>query len=369
MNSIYQPLRAAVDDLRTIRIGLKQNKLTIEGLKSGSSQANDDCERFKLCFPVAGNITTWELVFDKKTPIMPPDVIFGTEDEDFFPDLNDLEGYVHWDSTCSSCLSKLLTELIKEYSMYHRDTVCSLPKFKQQWIQLCQSTNFTKNCEVHFVKNPPGTYNSIATFLFQLPLDLKDLPTYLIKDNPGDDTAALQLTFQSPDMSKVTQRLFISARVENALGGQAALRLPSYGASDYLKSYIENINTFLASKINGIRDRYIKRKEVVACLIAEFHGSVIEYNVEKFNEITLLLSHNNFFFVLFVILDERFPDHPPTLIIQSVYHTLPKGPYRQTHREFLYSPRWEANKIVISIREYLAASIMDFKRESIRACK
>eukprot|EP00794_Sanderia_malayensis_P001298 gene1298-1434_t len=195
MDSIYEPLKTLVEDLK-------------------SSKAEDESERFKLSFHLAGSIHSWELVFDKQTPLLPPDVITGVEDEGFCPYLDDLKGYVNWNPSSSECLSDLVVELIQLYSAYQKNLVTLYPRLSDQWTDLCLSTNYGETCEVNINKNPPGTFNAVATFLFELGIDLDDLPPYLVEKNFGAGKAALQVTFQPPDLTTIDPRLFLSPRLE-----------------------------------------------------------------------------------------------------------------------------------------------------------
>ncbi|XP_065056484.1 BRISC and BRCA1-A complex member 2-like [Rhopilema esculentum] len=362
---MQEQFRLIADDLQRIRVGIKGNPFVVDELKSGSLLPEEGCDRFNLSFQLAENTIKWEVIFDRNEPNLPPDVVFGPDDEDFCPDLNKLKGYYDWDYTSETCLSDMLSSLFGHYVHHQRHGISTLPVLSEQWKELCETSNYTAKCETYHSTNGFGTHNASASFLFEFIIDTSRLPPYLIKENLGEDSAALHISFQPPNFSKITPQLYLSPRLRNAVGGSSSLRLPHYGSSD-LKSYIEKIDVLLASTVRDISERFERRKILVAKILSEFHGAVIEYDASGFKEISLLLSHCNIFFILYVVLGDRFPESPPVLVVQSTYHMSDKGPYRQTYKEYPYSPRWDSIEIVEAIRKFLNRMIPEFKKESFR---
>lgn len=365
MSKLCESFQAFVDDLKQLRVGVMGQPLIVDEFRSGTLKQIEEFDRFRLSFKIADFLISWEVIFDRNRPLFPPDVIFGPNDDEFSLSLQELKGYYDWDPASKSSLSDMLQSVIKEYSKFRRNSIATFPGINDEWNSLCEVTNYGSTCEVCCATNGPGTYNATVSFMFELTLDISELPLYLIKANVGGGKAILHITFQAPNLTKVTPRLYLSPIIEHAIGGSAVLRLPPYGSSD-LKSYIEKVEILLLNTVKNVSERFTKRKELIATFLAEFHGSVIEYDAEGFNEISFLLNHAGIFVVLYVILGEKFPATPPTLVVQSTYHMAAKGPFRQTYKDYRYSPRWESKMIVESIREYLESVILDFKQDSFQ---
>ena len=60
------------------------------------------------------------------------------------------KGYYDWDPASESCLSNLLLSVLREYDQYKREQISSAPRISEQWKELCEKTNYAKDCEVYY---------------------------------------------------------------------------------------------------------------------------------------------------------------------------------------------------------------------------
>ena len=64
-----------------------------------------------------------------------------------------IKGYYDWDPSSESCLSNLLLSVLREYDQYKREQISSAPRISDQWKELCEKTNYAKDCEVYYSNN------------------------------------------------------------------------------------------------------------------------------------------------------------------------------------------------------------------------
>eukprot|EP00058_Branchiostoma_floridae_P027834 XP_002613325.1 hypothetical protein BRAFLDRAFT_118725 [Branchiostoma floridae] len=191
------------------------------------------------------------------------------------------------------------------------------------------------------------TLDSPVNFLIRLPIDLSPIPQYLVKDDPGEDLAVLLAKFHNSEGSRVTPQLFLSPKVEHALGDNTALRIPRFPTGGCLMDYVPQVQDFLQKQIDHIVEGYQRRREYVAAFISRFGGSVLEYDAESFTKLSLVLEWNEFFFVLHIELPSRFPQDMPVFTFQSCYHLSKTNgePYISVQKSYPYSPRWTGEEM------------------------
>jgi len=340
MPKIFKRVESLVDDLKRTRVGLAGKPFIVDEFKSGSFAQTDDCDRFRLSFQIADNSVNWEIIFDKNSPQHPPDIVFGSEDEEFSIPLENLKGYYDWDPASDSSLSKLLLNVLREYWLFQREKLSSVSGINEQWRDICTTTNYARACEVYYSNSGMSTLNAIASFIFELTVDVSDFPPHLVRGNTGEYNALLKISFQPPNLTKVAPKLYLSSRMEHAIGGIGMLSLPPYEACD-LRSYVEKVDLLLSNTVNGISERFTRRKELVATFLAEFHGAIIEYDAEGCSNISLLLHEGGIFIILHA-----------------------KGPLRRVYEDYRYSPRWTSRVVVNEIRTFIGSVIPEFQTYS-----
>ncbi|XP_059516235.1 BRISC and BRCA1-A complex member 2 isoform X3 [Myotis daubentonii] len=230
--------------VRNGKVGLDAtNCLRITDLKSGctSLTPGPNCDRFKLHIPYAGETLKWDIIFNAQYPELPPDFIFG-EDAEFLPDPSALH---------------------------------------------------------------TGEFS--ARFLLKLPVDFSNIPTYLLKDvneDPGEDVALLSVSFEDTEATQVYPKLYLSPRIEHALGGSSALHIPAFPGGGCLIDYVPQVCHLLTNKVQYVIQGYHKRREYIAAFLSHFGTGVVEYDAEGFTKLTLLLMWKDFCFLVHRLISE-----------------------------------------------------------------
>ncbi|XP_041353802.1 BRISC and BRCA1-A complex member 2-like [Gigantopelta aegis] len=322
------------------------------------------CDRFKLVIPYAGQSLTWEILFDNTFPDEPPDFIFGPDDEDFLPNLENITSLTKWDPSNSSSLSMAVHELLREFQVYNRRLVETSSRLKFEFSSLLEQTNLTPEDIEIYVTRSEGRMGCVK-FLIKLPVDFSQIPAYLTKDNPGEDSAVLLLTFQSPEGMRVTPQLFLSPRVENALGGSCSLRIPAFPSGARLLDYVPNVFELLRRKVDLLVQSHEKKKDYVAAFLSMFGRSVLEYDMEAFSTISFLFEWHDFYFIINIELPMYFPKEQPQFMFQSVYHESKGKPYMQVFEDYPYSPRWSGIEMAERARSFILDTIGQFQKSSV----
>ncbi|XP_056669190.1 BRISC and BRCA1-A complex member 2 isoform X5 [Monodelphis domestica] len=288
--------------VRNGKVGLDAtNCLRITDLKSGctSLTPGPSCDRFKLHIPYAGETLKWDIIFNAHYPELPPDFIFG-EDAEFLPDPSALQ---------------------------------------------------------------TGEFS--ARFLLKLPVDFSNIPTYLLKDaneDPGEDVALLSVSFEDTEATQVFPKLYLSPRIEHALGGSSALHIPAFPGGGCLIDYVPQVCQLLTNKVQYVIQGYHKRREYIAAFLSHFGTGVVEYDAEGFTKLTLLLMWKDFCFLVHIDLPLYFPRDQPTLTFQSVYHFTNSGQlYSQAQKNYPYSPRWDGNEMAKRAKAYFKTFVPQFQ--------
>ncbi|KAK7492296.1 hypothetical protein BaRGS_00016393 [Batillaria attramentaria] len=315
-------------------------------------------DRFKMSVPFAGQSLTWEVIFDCNCPTEPPDFIFGPEDEDFLPPMDEIESLCSWDATKPESLLCLIKELLEYYNQYNVQQASNFRRLQQDLTSLYQQP-FSHADDLEFYITGSESRQGPVYLVLRLKVDFSGIPAYLVQGNPGEDQAILTFTYQSPDSSKVTPELHLSPRVENALGGSSCLRIPTFTAGTLLGDYVGNVRQVVQG--------FEKRKEYVAAFLSHFGQSVLECDLQTFRNMSFLFEWNDFFFTFSVELPLYFPTEYPSFIFQSVYHEVKGRPFMEVITTFPYSPRWSANEMAVRAKAFILDYISKFQRASVLA--
>lgn len=342
----------------------------LEILKTRSSAVDSDgskeCDRFKLGIPYCGTRIEWEVIFDRNHPAHPPDIIFSEQDEelDFAPNVEQLESLVKWNSRDDKALSALLEELMVEYRKHHLKILSQHQRYHFELSSLAQSEKYP---EVYVLCRMTEAHDTEPEVRFYIPLqvDFATVPSYLTKNNPGPNSASLLIIFRPPDASRVIPELYLSPRVERALGGSKTLRIPAWGGENgsCLIDYVPAVHKMLENKVESITQSYVQRKEYVAAMLSIFGASVLEYNTENFKSIAFLFEYQGFSFITQVKMTDQYPSAPPTVTMCSIYHrmrTTPATPCQSEIQNYPYSPRWTVDEKLERLRAFLVQMIPQF---------
>ncbi|CAH1263416.1 BRE [Branchiostoma lanceolatum] len=360
--------------LRKGNVGVCMGNLRISDVKSGRptlTQTKEPCgDRFKIYIPFAGDSLKWEVIFDSCQPSNPPDFIFLGENGNFDPDIEKLENLTDWDPKNPESLVLVIEDLMREYRCYQKQLIEGYSRLQFEYSSL-QGLEACDDVEVHMGNRLPGTLDSPVNFLIRLPIDLSPIPQYLVKDDPGEDLAVLLAKFHNTEGLRVTPQLFLSPKVEHALGDNTALRIPRFPTGGCLLDYVPQVQDFLQKQIDYIVEEYQRRREYVAAFISRFGGSVLEYDAESFTKLSLVLEWNEFFFVLHIELPSRFPQDMPVFTFQSCYHLSKTNgePFVSVQKSYPYSPRWTGEEMAHRARLFILDTIPQFQKVSVSSTK
>lgn len=328
------------------------------GPKDGTEQL---CDRFKVSLPYGGQTVTWEVIFNAHRPEFPPDFIF--DDASFQPDIEELPSLCDWDYEDDSALTKVIQELLEQYRKHQVSMLDGSPRLQFEYSSLVHQSDIPEsNIQVHANWKNPG---SPVRFWITLPIDFTGLPPVFARENLSQDTAVLQVTFQSPDGSRILPQLFLSPRVEG-VSGAMVVKLPPFNKDSCLMDYVPQVKELLEKKVEQVTTSFQRRKEYVAAFLTLFGGNLLEYDAEGFASLSFLFEHDNFFFILSIAIPRSFPLDKPSLTFQSAYHTSCGWPYSITCTDYPYSPRWEAAEMADRARSFVMEYVPSFRTSSVK---
>ncbi|KAK7104836.1 BRISC and BRCA1-A complex member 2-like [Littorina saxatilis] len=362
-------IRPFVENIQTEEeFGILPGSLNIFDACSGCPQDIDQrrFDRFKLSVPYCGQNLTWEVIFDCSCPEEPPDFIFGPDDDDFLPPMEEMESLSKWDATKHDSLLLMIKELLRYYRQHNNIRAAHHHRIEQDISSLLTSIDLNPN-DLELYITGTEVKAGVVYIVLRLQVDFSQIPAYLIQANPGEDQAVLYFTYPSPDSSRVTPVLHLSPRVENALGGATCLRIPSYTSGTLLGDYVAHVKQQLDNKVTQVVRGFEKRKEYIAAFLSQFGRCVIEYDLQTFSNISFLFEWNDFFFIYAVELPLYFPAETPKFTFQSVYHEVKGQPYFETVGNFPYSPRWSADEMASRAKLFIMNHISKFQRASVLA--
>ncbi|XP_077815973.1 BRISC and BRCA1-A complex member 2 isoform X9 [Macaca mulatta] len=289
--------------VRNGKVGLDAtNCLRITDLKSGctSLTPGPNCDRFKLHIPYAGETLKWDIIFNAQYPELPPDFIFG-EDVEFLPDPSALQNLASWNPSNPECLLLVVKELVQQYHQFQCSRLRESSRLMFEYQTLLEEPQYGENMEIYAGKKNNWTGEFSARFLLKLPVDFSNIPTYLLKDvneDPGEDVALLSVSFEDTEATQVYPKLYLSPRIEHALGGSSALHIPAFPGGGCLIDYVPQVCHLLTNKVQYVIQGYHKRREYIAAFLSHFGTGVVEYDAEGFTKLTLLLMWKDFCFLV-----------------------------------------------------------------------
>ncbi|XP_063086515.1 BRISC and BRCA1-A complex member 2 isoform X2 [Cavia porcellus] len=328
--------------VRNGKVGLDAtNCLRITDLKSGctSLTPGPNCDRFKLHIPYAGETLKWDIIFNAQYPELPPDFIFG-EDAEFLPDPLALHNLASWNPANPECLLLVVKELVQQYHQFQCSRLRESSRLMFEYQTLLEEPQYGENMEIY-----AGKKNN-----------------WDVNEDPGEDVALLSVSFEDTEATQVYPKLYLSPRIEHALGGSSALHLPAFPGGGCLIDYVPQVCHLLTNKVQYVIQGYHKRREYIAAFLSHFGTGVVEYDAEGFTKLTLLLMWKDFCFLVHIDLPLFFPRDQPTLTFQSVYHFTNSGQlYSQAQKNYPYSPRWDGNEMAKRAKAYFKTFVPQFQ--------
>ncbi|XP_072624024.1 BRISC and BRCA1-A complex member 2 isoform X3 [Vulpes vulpes] len=264
--------------VRNGKVGLDAtNCLRITDLKSGctSLTPGPNCDRFKLHIPYAGETLKWDIIFNAQYPELPPDFIFG-EDAEFLPDPSALHNLASWNPSNPECLLLVVKELVQQYHQYQCSRLRESSRLMFEYQTLLEEPQYGENMEIY-----AGKKNN-----------------WDVNEDPGEDVALLSVSFEDTEATQVYPKLYLSPRIEHALGGSSALHIPAFPGGGCLIDYVPQVCHLLTNKVQYVIQGYHKRREYIAAFLSHFGTGVVEYDAEGFTKLTLLLMWKDFCFLV-----------------------------------------------------------------------
>ncbi|EEC19399.1 protein BRE, putative [Ixodes scapularis] len=359
-NYLQALLEYAVQNLKTTH-AVRVISAGEGGPRDGTRQF---CDRFKLLLPYAGQSVTWEVIFQAHRPEFPPDFIF--DDMSFLPKIEDIPGLWDWDADDDGALVKVVFEMLDEYRKHQASLLDDFPRLQFEYSSLVHQSDIPEtNIQVHLNRKNPG---SAVRFWITLPVDFSRLPPVFTKENLSEDTAILQVTFQTPEGSRILPQLFLSPRVEEGLGGTMSLKIPAFSKDGCLMDYVPLIyllSFFSMSNYNLL---------IVAILLlcstfSHFHS--LQKAVKKDLALPSLAAVSGardlaLPLLVAVSIPRSFPHDKPSLTFQSAYHASGGWPYTITCTDYPYSPRWDPGEMADRARIFVTEYVPNFQSSSVK---
>ncbi|KAK2575710.1 hypothetical protein KPH14_012099 [Odynerus spinipes] len=322
LNSIdtyFEPLLNRV--LSKDKLGVGWGIIELDSISSSCGKKKGDC--FKLSIPYAGENLLWNVLFDSEYPELGPDFIFGDETFLMDPDIESLSTHVpslaNWDYKNDNALLKVIIELLSYYKEHQVQLLKrQAERLNLEYSMLIHDMQISPK-DIEVILLPVGTKPIEARFSIRLDIDFSQLPP--TRTNQSQNNAAMLLvTFRGQDWNCVIPNLYLSKSLEETFSEAASLHIPPILPNSYLTAYIPKVKKLITDKINTIIQCYESRKNFVSALLLLQRDCIIEYDAVEFYDLTLLLEHRDFYFLVHFHLPQTFPKDKPIIKLQSVYH-------------------------------------------------
>ncbi|XP_021769168.1 BRISC and BRCA1-A complex member 2-like isoform X2 [Chenopodium quinoa] len=329
--------------------------IKVDQMWSGSKK-NVWNDRFTLLIPFCLDFIKWDIIYNVESPLAPPDVIFGAEDDKFLPFVlssdpskSPMHNLSNWNSKDPSRLLSLILQLRELYSAYQWKRVGGVDddrvKFEistmlsREGIEMSLSSGVEKPEEVKFAV--PLLDTSINNMVPACPWRQQQ-KIYLQVIYP------IGRKYQSAPSAP---RLKLISTLElKSLFSVEDIKLPTWlngmCMAEYLPALEETLQMQILEAVSliGVRRHFIET-------LSTFFGRPLEADPIFCREATFLVANGVFTFLVHIFLPIHFPKQKPTLILQSSQHFNTQGvPVRSpVMSEYPWSPRWELSEMASRI--------------------
>jgi len=365
MVKFSEQLSRQISNLKSLSLGARNVPVDIGNFRHASLSDVKSTSIFDVTVNICGGLKTFQILFDLDHPTYCPDVILESDEDDFLPDIALLKSFSEWDITSETALRNVVSDIYASYLSHQRTATLNYPQLREQMKDLMSDPINGSMCEVSIVKNGPGTYNDTLKVLVPINIDYTSLPPYVKAKNPGKDGCRLCISFETPNLTKITPSLEISAGVQNALSKVTNLRIPSYGKSTIL-DYVNKVNKLLNNSIEEISSAFRRRESFIFHILSDIGECVIEFDNVTFYEASFLLEIGGFYFILFVILGPKFPTECPSLFLQSIYSMDASSDiFRVSVQGFQYDADWSDDVMFLHMKKVVHDNIQQFQEKSL----
>jgi len=354
------------DLIKNVRIGICSGTIRVSEVLTGctSLARPPNGDRFRILIPYACQSLIWDVIFIGNNADHPPD--FNFDDKTFFSDPRSLAALGSWRKDRAESLRFLIEELLDKYRNHQLSQIKEYSRIQFEFSSLVENGHVTEN-DIEICKRMKQGQNTV-NFLIKLPVNFCKLPPIFYNGNPGEDSAVLLATFHSPESTRISTQLFLSPRVEQALGGATNLKIPPFTSGGCLLDYVPTLIKLLQNKVLQIERGFEKRKEYTAAFLSYFGSSLLEFNSQTFSNLHFSFDINDFYFLLRIEIPALFPEDKPILHFQSIYHMCRGKPYTSSWHDYPYSPRWSGEEMAERTRIYILENIRRFQTASLRFC-
>ncbi|KAK0079167.1 hypothetical protein PV325_001646 [Microctonus aethiopoides] len=356
LRNVYPPFISMLNYvLQSKRFGVSCG--AIELIEVTSSQCNEKGDRFEITIPYAQQLLNWTVIFDSTNPEMGPD--FDFHDKTFLPDpqIETVEQFLpslmEWDPTNQNCLLNVLINQLNERLQMEYSTLIGQTEICDEDLEIILLPDALNPTEAHFLIRIAGDYSK----LIKNPIG-----------NSNNIAVMLHVVFQGVNWQRITPQIFFSSSLIDALGNPNDLKIPQFPPSKTLMDYVPEIKCTIDKKINEVVENYEKKKEYINTLLCIQGGNIIEYDANEFSMITLLMENRDFHFLVYINLSLKFPEDPPKIELQSIYHlnTRNGNLFKETLNHIPYSPRWDAKRMLSAALAFIIKKQLDFKNNSMQ---
>ncbi|KAH1121539.1 hypothetical protein J1N35_004699 [Gossypium stocksii] len=348
------------------------DKIKVEQVLSGGKTYTGGLDRFTLLIPYCLDYIKWDIIYNAEFPLAPPDIIFGPEDEDFYPlhmtgrvgegDLKFRSILSDWNYKDPTRLLALIQELRDRYMAYQKkrvgevdddrltfeiSTICS-----REGIEMQISSGAEKPEEVKF-----------AVPLMDMNINK------MVHGCPWRHPQKIYLQVIYPVGKKYAStpsapRLKLMSTTElRALFTIEDVKLPSWLDGMCMAEYLPHLEESLQKQVLEAVSLIDIRRHFIEAL-APLFGRPLEADPVFCRKATFLASSGSFVFLVHFHISTLFPKQQPALMLQSSQHISPQGIPKKSSllAEYPWSPRWEASQMAERIFDFLADESLNFKR-------
>ncbi|KAJ4843660.1 hypothetical protein Tsubulata_010164 [Turnera subulata] len=378
--------------------------IKVEHTWSGSKYNSGIHDRFTLLIPYCLDYLKWDVLYNVDSPLAPPDVIFGPDDEDFHPLLG-LDGVgdlvleksslCDWNNQDPRRLLALIVELRKKYMAYQRNRVGAVdddrlkfeistfgsrevifrtqfermlniplscnasynislktPVTLLQGIEMHMSSGFEKPEEVKFAVPllDMNINKMVLACPWRYPQKIYLQVVYPVTRKYGSAPSAPRLKLMStPDLKELFS-------IED-------VKLPPWVDGMCMAEYLPPLEELLQRQVVEAVTSIDARRCFIEALVPWF-GRPLEADSVFCRKVSFLAASGVFTFLVHFFLGTQFPKQQPVLILQSTQHFNMHGtPVKSTPlSEYPWSPRWEASQMAERMYDFLADESHNFKK-------
>ncbi|KAL2607657.1 hypothetical protein R1flu_026230 [Riccia fluitans] len=352
--------------------------LRIDNIRKGHTNALY-ADRFTACIPCCLDHVRWDVVYNYQNPELPPDVVFGAEDQDFQPllfvgdDNPAAQAAAHgawtilrdWTAKDYSRLLRLLLELRSLYFRHQRKRVESIedPRVRFE----IGTISAMEGLEMRLITG--GDRADEVQFAIPLDIDLSQVARRVgTSSSKLWSGISLQVSFtlqrgQTFTGEKAPQLRLHAPPAMREVFDVEDVKLPTWADRMCLMEYVPNVQDNLQAQVREAINAVGLRKTFVEALGPVF-GRPLELETNLFRRVSVMVTSGLFCFLIHLNLPTQFPKQQPTLTFQSSQHFDARGRpiTSRPYTEYPWSPRWEAGHMAQRVFEFVLDECDKFKK-------